>query len=95
MASNQCIIDDKYCEAMGTYFKRQGEKLDQMISDYLYVLQSIRDDAVMKGDIHEVLEGYVAYAEKMREKIGTISCNAQSQVLKFLTKVDEADQYLF
>lgn len=95
MASNQCIIDDAYCTAMGTYFKRQGDRLDQMVEDYIAVLKTIRDTGVTKGDIHTVLEGYITYAEKMKSKIGTISENAQSQVNKFLTRVDEADQYLF
>lgn len=95
MASNQCIIDDAYCSSMGTFFKRQGERLDQMVEDYIAVLQTIRDTGITKGDIHTVLEGYIAYAEKMKSKIGLISENAQSQVNKFLTRVDEADQYLF
>ena len=95
MASDQCIIDDAYCTAMGTYFKRQGERLDQMVEDYIAVLKTIRDTGVTKGDIHTVLEGYITYAEKMKAKIGTISENAQSLVNKFLTRVDETDQYLF
>lgn len=95
MANNQCIIDDAYCAAMGTYFKRQGDRLDQMVEEYIAVLKTIRDTGVTKGDIHTVLEGFITYAEKMKSKIGAISESTQSQVNKFLTRVDEADQYLF
>lgn len=95
MASNQCIIDDAYCVEMGNYFKRQGEHLDQMIIDYVATLKTVRDTAIIKGDVHEVLDTYITYAEKMKDKLGVISDNAQAQVTKFLTRVDEADQYLF
>ncbi len=95
MASNQCIIDDSYCVAMGNYFKRQGDRLDQMISDYVAALKTVRDTAITKGDVHAVLDAYVDYAEKMKDKVGVISNNAQAHVTKFLSKVDEADQYLF
>lgn len=95
MASNQCIIDDSYCVAMGNYFKRQGEQLDKMISDYIEVVKSVRDSAITKGSVHDTLTSYITYAEKMKGKIGTLSQNAQSQVGKFLSRVDDADQYLF
>lgn len=95
MASNQCIIDDSYCVAMGNYFKRQGERLNQMIVDYVAALKTVRDTAIIDGDVHIVLDAYIDYAEKMKDKLDVISNNAQSHVTKFLTKVDETDQYLF
>ena len=95
MASNQCIIDDSYCVAMGNYFKRQGERLDQMIADYVAALKNVRDTAITNGDVHVVLDAYIDYAEKMKDKLGVISNNAQAHVTKFLAKVDETDQYLF
>ena len=95
MANNQCIIDDSYCVAMGNYFKRQGERLDQMVDDYVAVLKTARNTAIIKGDVHIVLDAYIEYAEKMKDKIGIISDNAQAHVTKFLNNVDQADQYLF
>ena len=95
MASNQCIIDDSYCVAMGNYFKRQGERLDQMITDYVAALKTVRDTGITKGDVHVVLDAYIDYAEKMKGKLDVVSNNAQAHVTKFLTKVDDADQYLF
>jgi len=95
MAGTQCIIDDAYCLAMGLYFKQQGERLDQMAEDYIAALRTIRDTAILKGDVHEVLNGYIAYAERMKGQIGSISDAAQAQVSQFLARIDEADQYLF
>ena len=30
MASNELIIDDDYCNAMGEYFVKQGEEIDKL-----------------------------------------------------------------
>ena len=95
MASNQCIIDDAYCKSMGAYFRREGERIDQMVEEYIAVLQTIQKTGIKKGEIHTALKDYTAYAKRMSSKIGEISENAQSQVNKFLARVDEADQYLF
>lgn len=95
MASNQCIIDDKYCEAMGTFFKRQGERFEQMITEYTLALEMVRDTAIIKGDVHMVLNAYIEYVENMKGNIAAISNNAQDCVGKFLAKIDETDQYLF
>ena len=95
MASNQCIIDDQYCIAMGKYFKDQGDQLDQMISDYIAVMEFVRMFGIRDGEVHDAMDEYVAHAKKLKDKFGDISQNAQSQVNKFLAQVDKADQYLF
>ena len=93
--ANGCLIDDAYFVAMGEYFKRQGERIDVMIEDYVSILNRVRDTGIIKGDVHKVLEAYIEYASKMKGNVGEISRNAQAQTAKFLNRVDEADQYLF
>lgn len=95
MASNELIIDDDYCRAMGTYVAKQGQQLDQMISDYVTILQDVRQKAIVSGDVATALSAYISYAEKLKKQIGNISTNASNQITTFLTKVDAADQYLF
>ena len=95
MATNQCVIDDTYCLSMGNYCKVQGERIEKMLEDYLAVLNTVRAGAIMKGQVHEVLDAYIEYAQKMKGNVGLLSQNAQAQITKFLNKVDETDQYLF
>lgn len=95
MASNELIIDDDYCKSMGTYFTKQGQQLDQMISDYVTILQDVRNKAILSGDVATALSAYITYAEKLKQKIGNVSTNAGNQITTFLSKVDAADQYLF
>ena len=95
MASNQCIIDDEYCTAMGSYFQKQGETLDEMVSDYVAVLKTVRNKAIKKGEVADALDTFIGYAERLKNQIGTISQDAKNQVTRFLARVDTEDQYLF
>ncbi len=95
MASNELIIDDEYCRAMGSFFVSQGQQIDQIISEYVSILQDLRNRAIISGDVAKALTAYISYANKLNKQIGNISTTAKKQVDAFLSKVDAADQYLF
>lgn len=95
MASESTIIDDEYCTAMGSYFEKQGKQLDQMVSDYIALIQAVRNTGIKQGDTAKAMDAYIEYAEKLRDQIGNVSDAAKDHVKHFLEKVDEADQYLF
>ncbi len=95
MVSNELIIDDDYCKAMGTYFLKQEEEIDELISKYLSILQEIKDKAIISGDVSDALTVYLAYVQKLTNHFGVISLSIKSQIDKFLERVDSEDQYLF
>lgn len=95
MASNQLIIDDDYCRAMGDYFTKQGEHMDKVIAEYVSILQDIKKNAITSGDVSDALGTYISYAQKLNKQVGNISTVAKSHIENFLTRVDDADQYLF
>lgn len=95
MASNSTIIDDEYCASMGDYFKKQGENVDTLVSEYLRILRMVKLLAIRKGETAEALEAFISYADRLKEQVGNISDSAQTQVTNFLAQIDQADQYLF
>ena len=95
MADKQLIIDDDFCNAMADYYVKQGEQLDKVISQYVTILQGIKDKAITSGDVSNALGTYITYANKLNGQIGNISTIAKSHVTNFLTRVDSADKYLF
>lgn len=95
MASNQLIIDDDYCNSVAEYFANQGEHLDEVISQYVAILQEIKDSAITSGDVSNALGTYISYAKRLNGQITNISAIAKSHVSNFLTRVDSADKYLF
>ncbi len=95
MASKELIIDDDYCKQMGTYFDNQGEHLNEVIAEYVTILQTIKDTAIKEGDVSKALGTYITYAKKMEKQIGILSETSKSQISNFLAQVDRADQYIF
>lgn len=95
MASKDLIIDDDFCKAMGTYFVKKGEEMDQMVSDYISALQDVRNKGIVSGDVATALSFYISYASRLKKQIGTISSDVSKQIDSFLARVDDADQYLF
>ena len=95
MASKELIIDDDFCKAMGTYFVKKGEEMDQMIADYIAALQNVRNKGIVSGDVATALSSYISYASRLKKQIGNISSDLNKKIDSFLTRVDDADQYLF
>lgn len=95
MASKEIIIDDDYCRSMGQYFIKQGENMEKLISDYISILQTIKEKAITSGDVSKALETYITYAKKLKGQFSNISTISNTHVENFLKRIDEADQYLF
>lgn len=95
MASNDLIIDDEYCKSMGSYFAKQGEEMDDLIVEYIKILQEVKAKAITSGDVSKALSTYIGYVQKLNKQVGNISNSIKTQVNSFLARVDSEDQYLF
>ena len=95
MASKELIIDDDYCRAMGTYFKKQGEEMDELISEYISILQNVADKGFISGEVSKVMDSYISYVKKLNKQIGRISNSTKMQIEVFLKQIDSEDKYLF
>ena len=95
MASNELIIDDDYCRAMGSYFEKQGNEMDDMIVDYISILEDVRSKGISDGETAKVLTAYIDYVKKLNKKTGNVSKNIKGKIDRFLVQVDAEDKYLF
>lgn len=95
MASKELIIDDEYCKQMGSYCVQKGEELDGMVNKYIEALTYARRHAIVGGDVAEALNIYIDYAACLKKEIGLISNDVNKQITDYLSRVDEADKYLF
>lgn len=95
MASRELIIDDEFCSNMGEYFVRQGEAFEELIRMYQSELSTIREKAIISGDVADALTTYTSYVSRLTNRFKLISVSTRTQVSNFLSAVDEADKYLF
>ncbi|WP_455721610.1 hypothetical protein [Agathobacter sp.] len=95
MAENALKIDDEWCKAAGEFFSEEGQQLQSYLDNYIKILNNINRSAICHGDVAQALENYISYANKMKNQIKEISDIAQRETEKFLSSIDEADQYIF
>lgn len=95
MASSSLQIDDDYCKKMGKYFVDESAELEKFISEYIEILERIKRDAIIKGDVANALKVYISYAKKLKGQIKSVSETAEEQIGRFISAIDDADQYLF
>lgn len=95
MANKELIIDDDYCKTIGKYFISRGAHLEVSIREYIRILEYIKNDAIISGDVSNALQLYIEYCKKMQNKIKDLSETTKRQTENFLVKIDDADQYLF
>lgn len=95
MAGSALQIDDEYCKNMGKYFIDESAELEKFISEYIAILERIKSNAVMKGNVADALKVYISYGKKLKGQIESVSETAKEQIERFLSAIDEADQYLF
>ena len=95
MASTELIVDDEYCRNMGNYFLTQGEQLDKCISDYLRIMNKVKDSAIVSGEASKALAVYISKVTQLKGKIKEISSTARNTAETFVTKVDAEDKELY
>ena len=95
MADRELIIDDDYCRDMGTTFQWQGEKLDELLKEYITIMENVSNQALLSGNVADAMKVYVSYVKKMDQQIGNISDSLKEDIDKFLKEIDSEDQYLF
>lgn len=93
MADSNLIVDDGYCERMGTFFMNQGTVLDGCIAEYLAVMEGVRQTAIVSGETERALSAYITQAQKMNQQIVTISQLAKGYAQSFASEVDVLDRF--
>ena len=95
MASKELVIDDDYCAEIGSYIMTQGQRLEQLIDNYITILNYVREYAITGGETATALGLYIEYAKKLNDHIDSITAKIQKEVSSFLKAIDDADRYLF
>ena len=95
MAESTLKIDDEWCRSAGKFFGDEGQMLQSYLDRYIKILNNINRSAICQGDVAKALKSYIGYASRMKKQIQEISDIAQKETDKFLSSVDDADQYIF
>lgn len=89
------IIDDGYISSAGDYSSGRGRKLEEIFDSFVTILEEIKTEAIMSGEIYNALEEYISVIKMLDNQLSDISSNVDTRCDSFLTAINEADSYLF
>lgn len=89
------IIDDDYVTSVGTKAYQKAVKLEQIFEDYILILEEIKSEALVSGEISEALETYIECVRSLKGQLKKVSESLKTICQSFLIDINEADDYLF
>ena len=92
---SKLVIDDDYIYDAAAHAKKCAVNLNNVLTSYIKILNQIRSDAIMSGDVAEALSAYISTASKLSGTLKEIGTSINSNGQKFVSAVDDADDYLF
>lgn len=95
MAAKDLIVDDDYIRSMGDYFDKEGRRLEAALGAYLQCLSQVKDQAIPQGDTHDAIESFLSFATSLKGELTALSEVAKARSERFISQIDDTDQYLF
>lgn len=95
MVGKELIIDESNCKELQKYFRDQGIEMENIISQYISILQVISDSGIVSGDVSNALKVYVVYACKMKGEIENISEAMIQKIDFFVQDMKDTDKLTF
>lgn len=95
MNERDLIVQDEFITGSAAKCKNCGEQLEQIVTRYVEILETILKDSIQSGDFAEALQLFAESAAAMK---GTITANSNQidyDLRSYITAINEADQYLF
>lgn len=89
------IIDDEYVNNLGSHYNECSKTLQSAVDGYIATLEKINNDAVTSGEFQNALNGFLQYANVLRDVVSTLGVKIESSCDSFIAAVDEKDQYLY
>lgn len=89
------IVDDEYIKEVGRYSQTRGKELEQLLGNYIKVLEEIKNEAIVEGEISNSLSAYIDCVKLLTERLEIISSNMKTVCNNLVADIDAADSYLF
>ncbi len=92
--SNLKINDDEFY-TYSTLINEMAGLLEEKISAYMYIMQTVCNDGIISGTVHDNLQEYIEAIKLMEGQLLLLSAEMGLNVDTFITEVDELDKNLY
>ena len=95
MTSRDCIIVDEAHTAAAETLKGLCDKLENGITEYISILNSVTAEAAKEGMTTERYEGYQGMVSGLEGEFERLGNMLNLTATEFVSDVDDADSYLY
>lgn len=88
------INDDEFY-TYSTMINEMAGLLEEKLSAYMYIMQTVCNDGIISGNVHDNLQEYIEAIKLMEGQLLLLSAELGLNVDTFITKVDELDINLY
>lgn len=88
------IFDDEFY-AYKTMINEMAGLLEEKLSAYMYIMQTVCNDGIISGTVHDNLQEYIEAIKLMEGQLLLLSAELGLNVDTFITEVDELDKNLY
>ena len=89
------VICDEFVNKTGTWIAEETKKMETALDIYLNIMQDISATGIIEGDTAEALKLFISTAEILKGKFSNMGQCTEQACKNFISKVDDADQYLY
>ena len=89
------IISDDFVDGAGQFISTETQKIEETLTSYLRIMQSVSETGIMEGDTAEALKIFIAAAARLQGVFSNLGSCTKRACTNFIEKVDDADEYLY
>ena len=89
------IVVDEDFSASASRTQAAAEQIESILDRYLAIMKTASSAGAVSGETAEALSSYVAEAESLRGILSQIDASHSAQIQSFLSRIDEADSFLY
>lgn len=95
MANSELIIDEESLRAMAEYIALNGKKLDELVMNYLFILECVKSSGLVSGSTSLAFNFFLSQANALKGLISPLTTQIQHDVNNFVNDAANADQFNF
>lgn len=94
MSYVKLIIDSQYTNEIPVYCETQGKQLQDMIDEYLEIMNTLLETGIKKGETADSLKVIIRYAEELASVVESTAVTVKDTIINYVDYIDDEDQYL-
>lgn len=95
MMDTNIIIDDNYISEMGEYIFKKGMQLQNIMDEYLLIMEDCLNYGIVKGDTAEALSEFYVKMRYFKLIILETARDNKDILYQYLQKINDAEKYSF